>query len=143
MGAITLPADESAAYLLFEQVRWSDGQPCPHCGATGRHMFITPQNGTARATRTGSMSQRRVWKCHDCRRQFTVLTGTFLAGTRVPLRKWIKLVCRLCERRPWTYRQLASGVGVSVRTVWLMVERVGKAAELDPRLWSLLSKGYA
>lgn len=74
---------EADAYKFLEELRWTDDEPvCPHCGSKRRHYFLEPKTGTAaRKTRTGSMSQRRVWKCADCRKQFSVLTGTILHGT--------------------------------------------------------------
>ena len=43
------------------------------CKSTERHYFLTPKNGTSRKTRTGKPTQRRVWKCAACRKQFSVL----------------------------------------------------------------------
>jgi hypothetical protein len=87
------PATEAEAYRLLERLRWG-GAPrtCPHCGATGPCYFLSPRTGEVRRTRTGGSSARRVWKCGRCRRQFSVLTGTVLEGTRVPLRIWIGAV---------------------------------------------------
>ena len=59
---------EADAYLFLEDVRWGDRPVCPHCGSVRRHYFLKPSNGTSRKTRTGSESQRRVWKCADCRK---------------------------------------------------------------------------
>src|SRR4051794_39069723 len=74
--------DEAAAYLFLEELRW-DGKPvCPHCASINEHYFLNPQ-GAGRKTRTGAVSQRRVWKCKDCRRQFSVLTGTIFHGTKI------------------------------------------------------------
>ena len=39
-----------------------------------------PLNGTSRKARTGTTSQRRVWKCGACCKQFSVLTGTNFPG---------------------------------------------------------------
>lgn len=82
--------DEAAAYEYLERLRWKGEPGCPHCGVKdSRHYFLKPSNGTSRATRTGAQSQRRVWKCRDCRRQFSVLTGTIFHGSKVPVRTWI------------------------------------------------------
>jgi Transposase zinc-ribbon domain len=92
------PPDEDAdgqarAYLLLEQLRWGgDTPPCPHCGVAGRSRYLRPRDGFSRRTRTGRRSQRRVWKCGACRRQFSVLTGTILQGTRIDVRVWIAVI---------------------------------------------------
>src|SRR5690348_16730476 len=69
---------EADAYLLLEELRWG-GAPdtCPQCGGMDRCYFLAPKDGTTgRKTRTGANTQRRVWKCGHCRKQFSVLTGT-------------------------------------------------------------------
>ncbi|MGH9275584.1 MAG: transposase, partial [Acidimicrobiales bacterium] len=67
---------EGDAYKLIEDVRWGDTPECPHCGSTERISFLTPANGVSRKTRTGKVSERRLWFCGACRKQFTVLVGT-------------------------------------------------------------------
>ena len=52
-----------------------------------------------RKTRTGSSSERRVWKCRDCRKQFTVLTGTIFHGTKIPIRTWLLVIFDVCSAR--------------------------------------------
>jgi transposase-like protein len=84
---------EAAAYELLEQLRWGGPpQSCPHCGVAGRCYFLQPAAGLSRRTRTGAQSQRRVWKCGACRRQFSVLVGTIFQGSRISLRTWIGVV---------------------------------------------------
>ena len=81
--------DESDAYLFVEELRWPDGVAvCPHCDHRGA-TYIEPLNGKSRKTRTGTQSQRRVWRCLNCRKQFSVITGTCMHGTKVPLRIWV------------------------------------------------------
>ena len=38
------------------------------------------------------MSERRVWKCRDCRKQFSVLTGTMMHATKIPVRTWVLVI---------------------------------------------------
>ncbi len=53
---------EADAYKWVEEMRWPDGVAvCPHCDHRGA-TFIVPTNGKSRATRTGTQSQRRVWR---------------------------------------------------------------------------------
>lgn len=103
MDEISIPAlaekIPTEAVLHLEDLRW-DGTPiCPHCGSVRQHYFLKPSNGTERRTRTGSMSQRRVWKCADCRKQFSVLTGTIFHGTKIPVRKWLFVIFEMCSSK--------------------------------------------
>jgi Transposase zinc-ribbon domain len=85
--------DEGEAYRYLERLRWG-GVPesCPRCGVTGRCHFLSPRDGRSRRTGRRARSERRVWKCGACRRQFSVLTGTVLQGTRVRTQAWIRAV---------------------------------------------------
>src|SRR5207253_4103806 len=86
---------EADAYAYMEKLRWPDGPVCPHCRSMERHYFLKPRGGT-RATRTGSPTERRVWKCKACRKQFSVITGTVFHGTKVPLHTWLMVVFEMC-----------------------------------------------
>ncbi len=68
-------SDESAAYELLEEMRWKHGPECPHCGSVDHAYFLAARNGHRR-TSTGKVSYRRLWKCAECRKQFSVLVGT-------------------------------------------------------------------
>gem|GEM_PF-7111445 len=73
---------EAEAYEFLEEMRWGTDGPkaCPHCGSIKGAYFLKPKDGTSRKTRTGNSSHRRVWKCKDCRKQFSVLTNTPFHG---------------------------------------------------------------
>ena len=83
---------EGDAYAYLETMRWGERPICPHCGSVRQHYFLTPANGKARKTRTGAPSERRVWKCADCRKQFSAITGTIMHGSKIPVRTWIFVI---------------------------------------------------
>lgn len=128
---------EADAYRFVETLRWGadkERQACPHCGATNRLSFLTPKDGTeARKTRTGSSSQRRVWFCGHCRRQFTVLVGTIFHGTKVPLRKWLFVVYEMCANKNGiAAREIQRKYEVTPKTAWFMAHRVREGMKRDP-----------
>ncbi|MGI8678574.1 MAG: transposase [Jatrophihabitans sp.] len=125
----TAPATEIDAYLLLERLRWKDGLVgCPHCGVDGRSYMLRPADGRSRPTRVGSRSVRRVWKCGKCRRQFSVLTGTVLAGTRISLRSWVGVVGDLVLGRSASPAELAQRHGISAEAARHIVRRLRAAA---------------
>ena len=66
-----------------------EGLPiCPHCHTENVYL-IQAKNGVSRKTRTGALTERRVWKCRGCGKQFSVLTGTIFHGTKVSVRTWV------------------------------------------------------
>ncbi len=130
---------EADAYFLLERLRW-DGEPvCPHCYVVGGHYFLKPANGTSRKTRTGSTSQRRVWKCHKCRKQFSVLTGTIFHGSKIALRTWLFVIFEMCAAKNGvSAREIERKYDLTAKTAWFMLHRIREAMRRDP-LAGLLS----
>jgi transposase-like protein len=124
---------EADAYLMLEELRWNGRPLCPHCGSVGAHYFLTPKNGKTRKTRTGSASERRVWKCRDCRKQFSVLTGTIFHGTKIPIRIWLMVIFDASSAKNGiSAREIERRYGVTPRTAWHLMHRVREAMKLDP-----------
>ncbi len=125
--------DEAAAYEFMEQLRWNGRPVCPHCGSVRKPYFLQPRGGKDRATRTGSRSQRRVWKCADCRKQFSVLTGTIFHGTKIPLRTWILVVFELCSSKNGVAaREIERKYDLTAKSAWFMLHRIREAMKRDP-----------
>ncbi len=124
---------ESDAYRLLEQLRWGDGVVCPHCGNTKAY-FLNPANGNSRVTRTGkTMSQRRVWKCASCRKQFSVLTGTIFHGTKVSVAVWLFVMVDMCsDKNGISALEVHRKYGVTLETAWHMLHRLREAMKRDP-----------
>lgn len=120
---------EADAYAYMESMRWPDGPVCPHCHSRERHYFLTPKSGTGtRKTRTGAETQRRVWKCKSCRKQFSVITGTVFHGTKVPLHTWLMVVFEMCaSKNGVAAREIARKYGVAPKTAWFMTNRLREA----------------
>ena len=130
---------ESDAYLLLEQLRWGNEPVCPHCGTIGGHYFLKPANGVNRKTRTGSRSERRVWKCKACRRQFTVLVGTVLHGSKISVRTWVLVILEMCaSKNGVSAREIERKYDLTPKSAWFMCHRIREAMRRDP-LASLLS----
>jgi transposase-like protein len=118
---------EAAAYELLEEWRWH-GQPvCPHCGSIGEHYFLTPRAGV-RHTNRGTETQRRLWKCRDCRNKFSVLTGTVMHGTHIPVRTWVFVFFELCaSKNGIAAREIERRYGLAPKSAWFMLHRIREA----------------
>ncbi|MBM6401666.1 IS1595 family transposase [Phycicoccus sonneratiae] len=139
-NSLTIPslalkiATEADAYKFLEELRW-DGEPdgCLHCGEVGATYLIRPQNGVSRKTRTGNMSERRVWKCRACKGQFSVLTGTIFHGTKIPVRTWLFVIVDMCSaKNGMSAREVERKYGVTPKTAWHMLHRIREAMTLEP-----------
>lgn len=124
---------EADAYVLLEELRWGDRPICPHCGSVGSHYFLNPQNGRSRKTRTSAASKRRVWKCRDGRKQFSVLTGTIFHGTKIPMRTWMFVIADACSAKSGiSAREIERKYGLTPRTAWHMMHRLREAMKREP-----------
>jgi transposase-like protein len=125
-------ATEADAYRMLEELRWGDRPVCAHCGSE-RVYFLNPENGVSRKTRTGAASQRRVWKCGTCRRQFSVITNTIFHGTKIPLRKWLFVVYEMCaSKNGVAAREIERKYNLTAKSAWFMVMRIREAMKREP-----------
>ncbi|MES1987599.1 MAG: IS1595 family transposase [Pseudomonadota bacterium] len=108
-------ADKAREYL--EALRWPDGVVCPHCGSVER-----PYKLEGKAHRAG------LYKCSDCRAQFTVTVGTLFEDSKVPLHKWLH-ACYLMSssKKGISSKQLERMLGVTYKTAWFMSHRIREA----------------
>jgi transposase-like protein len=124
--------DEAAAYEYLEELRWHGKPVCPHCGSDDRCYFLTPKNGTTRTTRTGKATQRRLWKCGACRRQFSVLTDTVMHGTKIPVRTWVFVIFEMCaSKNGVSAREIERKYGLCPRSAWFLTQRIREAMKDD------------
>lgn len=125
---------EGDAYRMLEELRWGgDPTACPKCGGIGRCSFIKPANGVNRKTRTGSKSERRVWFCGHCRKQFSVLTDTIFHGTRISIRTWLFVIFEFCAAKnsisAW---EISRKYEITNESAWHMLHRIREAMKREP-----------
>lgn len=125
--ALKIPT-EAAAYEYLERLLWN-GQPvCPHCGSIGDHHFIKPRNGLSRETSTGKQTERRLWSCADCKKQYSVLTGTIMHGSKVPVRTWLFVIFEFAaSKNGLAAREIERKYKVHPKTAWFMMHRIREA----------------
>ena len=73
--------DESAAVEFFEEQIWQGKPHCPQCESSKVYQMMD--------AKTGTRNKRFLWRCHDCKQQFTIRIGTVLEESRLPLRHWV------------------------------------------------------
>ncbi|EQD75568.1 ISSpo8, transposase [mine drainage metagenome] len=112
-------AEKAREYL--EALRWPNGAVCPHCGSCEQHYKLG-----GKAHRPG------LYKCSDCRAQFTVTVGTLFADSKVSLNKWLQ-ACYLisASKKDISSKQLERMLGVTYKTAWFMSHRIREAMAID------------
>ena len=108
-------SDEHSAERWFEQTLWSEDRYCGRCGSGNTHK--TPNR------------KPMPYRCRDCRKYFSVRTGTPIAKTNLPLRKWaLALYLELTSLKSIASTKLASDIGgVSQPAAWFMLHRIREA----------------
>ena len=106
---------EEAAYCKLESVRWPKGTECPHCGVVGTGVKI--------AANPDKKVRYGLWKCGDCKKQFTAMVGTVFESSHIPLHKWLQAA----------YLLNSSKKGISAKQIeryksaWFMMRRLREA----------------
>jgi transposase-like protein len=73
-------SDELAAVEFFERRRWGKTPCCVLCGSVDVHKMVD--------SKTGQRNKRYLWRCHDCKKQYTVRIGAVYEESRLPMRHW-------------------------------------------------------
>ena len=105
---------EDAARKWFEKMLWPTGErACPSCGSLDTH---------------GCKHAKMPYRCRDCRKYFGVKTGTVMAGSPLPLRKWVYAIYLDCTSlKGVSSMKLRRDLGITQKTAWFMQQRIREA----------------
>lgn len=108
----------------LEALRWPNGAVCPHCGGVDKVYKI--EANEKKRVRAG------LYKCGDCRKQFTVTVGTVFEKSRIPLNKWLMAVHLMCaSKKGISAHQLHRMLGITYKSAWFMAHRIREAMRED------------
>lgn len=106
--------DEESARTWFEGIVWPDQRSCGHCGSV--------------ETRAVPNAKPMPYWCSACRSYFSVKTGTAIAQSNVPLRKWvIAIYLCLTSLKSVSSMKLHRDINVTQKTAWFMLHRIREA----------------
>jgi transposase-like protein len=121
--------DEDKAREYLEVLRWPNGPVCPHCGSIGKHYRLV-----------GKSHRAGLWKCTDCREQFTVTVGTVFERSKIKLHLWLQAVHLTCaSKNGMSSMELHRLLGVTQKTAWFMLHRIREA--MKPEGKGLMGNG--
>lgn len=130
MSALSRPEfhDEEAAFRHLESIIWNGSPACPHCGGIDRITKVTAN--PAKRIRYG------LWRCGDCKRQFTVKIGTVFEHMRLPLHKALQAVYLMTSsKKGISSHQLHRTLEITYKSAWFLTHRIREAmrsGELAP-----------
>jgi transposase-like protein len=106
--------DEEAARAWFEATRWPQGPICPTCGSV-KH-YATKKPGRYRCGEK------------ECRRDFTVMTGTVMERSHAKLTQWAAAFhMAASSKKGFSAHQLHRELGCAYNTAWFLHHRVMEA----------------
>ena len=114
--------DEAAAFAALEGILWPRGPVCPHCGGTDRINRLEGVKDKKGRIRLG------LWKCYQCRGQFTVRKGTVFEASHLKLHQWFQAAFLMCSsKKGVSSNQLHRTLGCTLKTAWFVSHRLREA----------------
>jgi hypothetical protein len=105
--------DEQSCIDHLRAIRWRDGEFCPYCGGCRIYHF----------------SDRKTFKCGDCRQRFSIKVGTIFEDTKLALRKWFAAIWMITNHpKGIASTTLAKDLKVTQKTAWFVLHRLRHAA---------------
>lgn len=106
--------------------RWGDTPCCVKCGS------VTVYKMTDAAT--GERSKRFLWRCRDCKEQYTVRIGTVYEESRLPMRHWAYAFWRACtSKKGVSALEIQRHCQISYKSALFLMNRIrfAMAPDLD------------
>jgi transposase-like protein len=113
MEVIQYFSDPLTCVQFFAVLRWDNGEAeCPRCGSK----------------RTSFLSTRLMWKCLDCKKQFSIKVGTIFEDSPIGLDKWLCAMFLIanCKNGVSSY-EIARDLKISQKSAWFMLQRIRHA----------------
>jgi transposase-like protein len=99
----------------LEKLRWPEGPVCSHCGTIGRAYALKKPGWYRCAER-------------ECRKDFTVTTGTVMERSHIPLNKWLMAFYLLnASKKGMSAHQLHRALRLDYKSAWFMCHRIREA----------------
>lgn len=113
--AVSYFADPEKAFAFMTSLRWPDGKVCcPVCDCE----------------RTSFLKTRKVWKCMECKKQFSAKVGTIFEDSALGYDKWFPAFWMIVNAKNGISScELARAIGVTQKSAWHMLHRIRLALQ--------------
>ena len=114
LEAIRYYSDLDIATKAFAAMRWPNGVTCPYCRS--KENYYAPS--------------RRIWKCKECKKQFSPKAGTVCEESPIGFDKWMTAIWLICNAKNGiSSMELHRSIGVTQKTAWFMLHRIRNAMQ--------------
>ena len=74
-----------------------------------------------------------MWRCGNCKKQFSVLTGTIFYGTKISVRTWLLVIFEVCSSKnsisAW---KVSRKYEITNESAWYMLHRIREGLKREP-----------
>lgn len=114
LEAIRYFKDADVATEFVASLRWPGGPECPACGGK-EHSYV---------------STRRLWKCKDCKRPFSVKVGTIFEDSPIKLDVWLAAIWLVANSKNGvSSHEMARSLGITQKSAWFVLHRIRLAMQ--------------
>lgn len=108
--------DEQSCVDHLRSIRWRDGEFCPACSGNKIYHF----------------SDRKTFKCGECKSRFSIKVGIIFHDTKLPLRKWFMAIWLITNHpKGIASVTLAKDLKITQKSAWFVVHRLRHAARTN------------
>ena len=105
---------------FLETMRWPDGPVCPKCGAKEPYIIT-------RKTKSKN-KQASLYRCRDCKKQYTATVGTIFEDSKILLSKWFAAIYLMCaSKKGMSAHQIHRELGITYKSAWFLCHRIREA----------------
>tara|TARA_R110002110_G_scaffold385587_1_gene597218 strand:+ start:138 stop:1067 length:930 start_codon:yes stop_codon:yes gene_type:complete len=117
--------DEAAAFAHVEAMLWADGPVCPHCGVVDSAYRLTGVRTKASKKNPEGKERHGLWKCRECRKQFTVRKGTIFEESHIEMHKWLQAIhLMVSSKKGISSHQLHRVLEITYKSAWFLTHRI-------------------
>jgi hypothetical protein len=118
--------EEEACRKAWFAWRWPEGFKCPRCAAT----------------EYCEIRERQLLQCRACRYQTSLIAGTILQGTKLPMRVWFRAMHLLAQgKKGLSNIELGRRLGISTNAAWRVQHKLMQAMIERDRRYKLGAGG--
>ncbi len=110
--------DEAAAFAHVESIIWPEGPVCLRCGVVGRAYKLEGVRTKPGKKNPEGKERFSLWKCRECRTQFTVRKNTIFEESHIEMHKWLQAI----------HLMMSSKKGISSHQLHRVLEITHKSA---------------
>jgi transposase-like protein len=114
--AVVYFSNKENAFNYIVNKRWPNGVVCPHCGCP----------------HVGFLQTQQRWKCknRECRKQFSVKSGTIMEDSPLGLDKWLIAIWLIVNAKNGISScEIARSMGITQKSAWFLLHRIRLAMQ--------------